>query len=154
MFTLKMGTIQTGLLVGFGHRPLNKFPLKQGENNEGNHSLPEAERTVFIHITENGNVAGEADDGEARQKRQEAASAPVLQNPQLRLDPCSMNALQPQSPQSRQRHACAVVHECGHSPGSAPTAHTGLLAPPTQVKRCDARSLGCTCTCDRGVTHL
>lgn len=73
VFTLKMGTIQTGLLVGFGHRPLNKFPLKQGENNEGNHSLPEAERTVFIHITENGNVAGEADDGEARQKRQEAA---------------------------------------------------------------------------------
>lgn len=28
VFTLKMGMIQTGLLVGFGHRPLNKFQLK------------------------------------------------------------------------------------------------------------------------------
>lgn len=28
MFTLKMGMIQTGLLVRFGQRPLNKFQLK------------------------------------------------------------------------------------------------------------------------------
>lgn len=27
MFTLKMGMMQTGPLVGFGHRPLNKFQL-------------------------------------------------------------------------------------------------------------------------------
>lgn len=95
VFTLKMGTIQTGLLAGLGHRPLNKFPLKQGENNEGNHWFPEAEGTVFIHKTQNRNVAGEADDEEARQNQQEAASAPVPQNPELRLDPCSMNAPQP-----------------------------------------------------------
>lgn len=85
VFTLE---IQTGLLVGLGHRPLNKFPLKQGENNEGNHSFPEAEPTLFIHKKENPNVAGEADDGEARQNqsRTSRTGALVLQNPELRLD--------------------------------------------------------------------
>lgn len=38
-FTLKMGMIQTGLLVRFGHRPLNKFQLKQSRRTSRQKSI-------------------------------------------------------------------------------------------------------------------
>lgn len=125
VFTLKMGTIQTGLAVGFGHRPLNKLPLQQGEND---HSEP----TVSIHRTENRMVAGEAGDEEARQNQE--AAALVL----VRLGPRSTDAPQPHVSVTRVRS----VHERGRSSGSA---RSGLLAPPTRAEGC-ARSLGRTCT--------
>lgn len=55
------------------------------------------------------------------------------QNPALRLVPAASTLHSLSVRRSRQRHACEDVHERGHPSGSAPTAHNGPLAPPTQV---------------------
>lgn len=64
LFTLKMGMIQTGLLVRFGHRPLNKFPLKGSRKNikrDVNH-LDKKSHQSFPHICSISASRNETDD--------------------------------------------------------------------------------------------
>lgn len=116
VFTLKIGMIQTALSGRFGHRPLNRFPLKRGENNEGNDSLNGIQACFCPNVRENGTVAGEADDQEPGRTRLklwtlQSSQACLTQHECSTASVCSL---------LQSRHTCALVH----TPDSSSSAAT------------------------------